>query len=101
LGRDFTARVLQDYRTAPMDEKLRATLAYLEKVTLAPEQVTAGDARTALAAGASPTALAQALDVLFAFNIMDRLADAMGWEVSTQEEFRKWGAVLLKRGYGR
>ena len=83
-----------------MDEKLRATLAYLEQVTLAPEQVTAEHARAALASGVSRVALAQALDVLFAFNVMDRLADAMGWEVSTPEEFRKWGVFLLKRGYG-
>jgi hypothetical protein len=83
-----------------MDERLRGALAYLERVTLAPEQVTAEDARAALAKGASPAALAQALDVLFAFNVMDRLADAMGWEVSTPEEFRKWGVFLLKRGYG-
>ena len=92
--------MLQDYRTAPIAEKLRATLAYLELVTLAPERVTAGDARAVLAAGVSPAALAQALDVLFAFNIMDRLADAMGWEVSTPEEFRKGARLLLKRGYG-
>ena len=83
-----------------MDEKLRATLAYLERVTLAPEQVTADDARAALAKGVSRTALAQALDVLFVFNIFDRLADTMGWEVSTPEEFRRWGRFLLKNGYG-
>ena len=83
-----------------MDEKLRATLAYLERVTLSPEQVTAGDARAALAKGVSRQALAQALQVLFVFNIFDRMADAMGWEVSTPEEFRRWGQFLLKRGYG-
>ncbi|HZN93720.1 MAG TPA: hypothetical protein VFB81_13505 [Myxococcales bacterium] len=92
--------MLQDYRTAPIDERLRATLAFLERVTLAPEQVTADDARAPLAAGVSPPALVEALDVLFIFNVMDRLADTLGWEVSTQEEFRYWGQSLLKRGYG-
>ncbi len=68
-------------------------------MTLSPQQVTADDARAVLATGVSKQALAQALDVLFVFNIFDRLADAMGWEVSTPEEFRKWGKMLLKRGY--
>lgn len=91
--------MLEDYRTAPIDEKLRATLGYLERVTLSPQQVTADDARAVLARGVSPQALAQALDVLFVFNIFDRLADSMGWEVCTPEVFRKWGGILLKRGY--
>jgi alkylhydroperoxidase family enzyme len=91
--------VLQDYRTAPIDEKLRATLGYLERVTVSPQQVTADDARAVLARGVTKQALAQALDVLFVFNVFDRLADAMGWEVATPEEFRRWGGMLLKRGY--
>ena len=92
--------MLQDYRTAPIDEKLRATLAFLERVTLAPEEVTAADAKTVLAAGVSHPALVEALNVLFIFNVFDRLADTLGWEVSTPEEFRRWGQFLLKRGYG-
>ena len=92
--------MLQDYRTAPIDEKLRATLAFLERVTLAPEEVTAADAKAALAAGVSSAALMEALNVLFIFNVFDRLADTLGWEVSTPEEFRRWGQFLLKNGYG-
>jgi len=32
-----TTRVLEDYRTAPIDEKLRAMLGLLEMFTLRPE----------------------------------------------------------------
>jgi alkylhydroperoxidase family enzyme len=93
--------VLKDYRTAPVDERLRAALGYLELVTLAPERVTADDARAALAKGVTPQALAQALNVAFVFNLVDRLADSLGWELPTQESFRRWGKFLLKNGYGR
>jgi len=92
--------VLKDYRTAPIDERLRGALGYLELVTLTPERVTADDARAALAKGVSPQALAQALDVAFVFNTFDRLADALGWEIPPPEELRKWGKFLLQRGYG-
>ena len=92
--------MLRDYRTAPIDEKLRATLAFLERVTLSPEQVTADDARAALASGVSGPALVQALDVLFLFNQFDRLSDALGWNVLTPDQFRRWGRFLFKNGYG-
>ena len=101
MGKEITEQVLEDYRTAPIDERLRATLGYLELVTLSPERVTADDARAALARGVTPQSLAQALNVAFVFNLFDRLADTLGWEVVTPEEFRKWGKFLLERGYGR
>lgn len=92
--------MLADYRTAPIGEKLRATLAFLEQVTLHPEQVTPAAAEAALATGLTKQALVDALNVLFLFNIYDRLADALGWEISTPEEFQAAGRFLLKRGYG-
>jgi len=33
------------------------------------------------------------------FNLIDRLADALGWRVQTHEEFAKDAKFLLKRGY--
>src|SRR2546423_1562611 len=39
--------VLADYRSAPVDEHMRATLAFLEKVTLAPDDVGPDDAAAA------------------------------------------------------
>jgi len=92
--------VLADYRTAPIGEKLRAALAFLEQVTLHPDEVTPAAAEAALAAGVTRQALVEALNVLFLFNIYDRLADALGWEISTPEEFLIAGRFLLRKGYG-
>jgi len=97
---EVTAQVIEDYRTAPIDEKLRATLGFLEKVTLTHEQVRPEDARVPLALGVSREALVEALDVLFVFNVMDRLADTMGWELQRPEDLRRLAPVLLERGYG-
>jgi hypothetical protein len=60
--------VLADYRTAPIDEKLRATLHFLE--TLDPSR--------ALAAGVSKQALRDAADVQAGFELITRFADAVG-----------------------
>ena len=68
--------MLEDYTSAPIDEKLRATLGFLRKVTLTPTEVTAGDVRVLLTRGVSRTAVYEALHVCFLFNLYDRLADA-------------------------
>jgi len=73
--------VLDDFEAAPIDEKLRATLRFLEKMTLEPQTLTPADARAVLDAGVSRDALTHAIHVAYLFNIYDRLADAMGWDV--------------------
>jgi alkylhydroperoxidase family enzyme len=67
--------VLADYETAPIDERLRETLRFLEALTLRPDELDAGPA---LAAGISREALRDAAYVCAAFNLIDRFADAIG-----------------------
>ena len=93
------APVLENFRTAPIDEKLRAMLALLETFTLHPEQLTANDVRIALAAGVTRDAVRDAFYVAFLFNTYDRLADTLGWELPDQTYYTKAGQFLLKKGY--
>jgi hypothetical protein len=80
---------------------VRATLGLLEKMTLEPEKLGPEDVRPVLALGVSRQAVADAMNVAFLFNVFDRLADAMGWDVpAAGSEF--WAAsakMLLSRGY--
>ncbi|HEX4459552.1 MAG TPA: carboxymuconolactone decarboxylase family protein [Polyangia bacterium] len=79
-------------------EPLRATLVLLRK--LARERtVDAADMRAALAAGATRAQLEDALAVGFAFNTMNRLADAFGFAVPAPEVFAASAKFLLWRGY--
>ena len=91
--------VLDDYRTAPIDEKLRAMLALLETFTLHPEQMGPGDVRSALAAGVTREQVRDAFYVAFLFNTYDRLADTLGWELPEEGYYEKAGQFLLKKGY--
>jgi len=92
--------VLEDYRSAPIDEKLKATLAFLEKLTLTPDAVAPEDVAPMRAAGLSDEAIADAIHVCAMFNVYDRLADAMDWEVPTDaESWTKSAKYLLKYGY--
>lgn len=60
------------------------------------------DVRTVMQAGASRQAIQDALEVAFLFNIYDRLADAMGWDVPALGGgyYRVAAKRLLKHGYG-
>jgi alkylhydroperoxidase family enzyme len=67
--------VLDDYESAPIGERLRETLRFLEALTLQPERL---DASRALAAGVSREALRNAAYVGATFSVITRFADAIG-----------------------
>lgn len=96
----MTQAVLDDYTTAPIDDKLRATLGLLRKMTLEPDALGPDDMRAVLQRGVSRPALIDALYVAFLFNIYDRLADTLGWEVPSAAAFDAGAKTLLSRGYG-
>jgi alkylhydroperoxidase family enzyme len=91
--------ILDDYRTAPIDEKLRAMLTLLETFTLRPDELTPADVRRVLDAGVTREAIVDAYYVAFLFNVYDRLADTLGWELPADAYYRMAGQRLLKHGY--
>lgn len=92
--------MLDNYETAPIEPKLRAILAYLEKLTLTPDAIGPDDVAPLRAAGLSDEAIADAVHVCAMFNIYDRLADSLGWEVPASPEFwPKQSRYLLRVGY--
>lgn len=91
--------VLKDYRTAPIDEKLRAMLGLLEIFTLDHERLSASDVHAVLDAGVTREAIRDAFYVAFLFNTYDRLADTLGWQLPDNRYYAKAGQFLLKKGY--
>jgi alkylhydroperoxidase family enzyme len=91
--------VLDDYHTAPIDERLRAMLGLLETFTLHPEELSATRVRAVLATGVTREAIRDAFYVAFLFNTYDRLADTLGWELPDQRYYDKAGQRLLHKGY--
>jgi hypothetical protein len=61
---------------------------------LAPE-----DADGVRAAGVSDEALVDAIHVAALFNMIDRLADSLGWDVPPWEAFLARGEAMLTGGY--
>lgn len=96
--RAVVAQVLGDIDGAPIREPLRATLRLLGKISR-DSTVTAEDVRAVLAAGVSADQLEDALAVCFAFNVINRLADAFDFARLSPDGYASGAKYLLKRGY--
>ena len=88
--------VLADWRTAPVDERLRATLGFLEQVTLRPEETRPDAWRRDV----SRADLVDALYVAAYFNLIDRVADALSFDLPGPEEHAAYAPTFLAEGYG-
>ncbi len=91
--------MLADWRTAPLDPKLRATLGFLEKLTLTPTGVGPADVKPLRAAGVTDEAVEDAIHVCAVFNIYDRLADSLSFHLPGPDGYAASGRSLMKRGY--
>jgi alkylhydroperoxidase family enzyme len=99
LGDRTVEAVLADLEHAPIGEPLRATLAFLRKVTRDHQSVTTDDVRQLLALGVTRSQVEDALNVAFAFNVITRLADTFEFEVGSPASFEAGARSLLTRGY--
>ena len=91
--------MLADWRTAPVDRKVRAALGFLEKLTLAPAELRPADVEPLRAAGVSDAAIEDAIHVCVLFNIYDRLADSLTFHLPGPDGYAASGRSLMKRGY--
>ena len=91
--------MLNDWHSAPVDEKLRAMLGFLEKLTLAPGDIGQDDLIPLHEAGVSNAAIEDAIYVCTFFNIIDRVADSLDFTVLSPEEFTRRAGRFLEEGY--
>ena len=91
--------MVADWRTAPLRPELAATLIFLEKLTLRPEELEPADADAVRVAGVSTAGLRDAATVSSLFNMIVRLADSFGWDVPTWESLQVRAPAMLEGGY--
>jgi alkylhydroperoxidase family enzyme len=72
-------------------------MGLLEKLTLTPEDVGPQDVEAVRVTGVSGQAMLDAIYICAAFNLIDRVADALGFEIPVS--FTRGAASQLKRGY--
>ena len=99
IERSLVDTALSDYRAAPISDGLKATLEFLEAMTVRPTELTSESAAAVFEAGVSAEALKDAIAVGAIFNIVTRYANALDFALPTANEFDRAASMLLKRGY--
>lgn len=74
-------------------------LGFLEKLTLQPEKVQPDDIHPLRTVGISKQAIEDAIYICTLFNIIDRVADALNFDVPSAEFFAHRAEATVKRGY--
>jgi alkylhydroperoxidase family enzyme len=80
---------------------LRSTLPFLEKLTLFPDEINSDDIAELRQTGLSDRAILDATYVCVGFNIIARIADALGFDVPSEELFLRAAKFLRVVGYRR
>jgi uncharacterized peroxidase-related enzyme len=99
---DLVETVLNNWEQSPVNPKLKATLALLEKLTLEPETVTVEDIERIRATGGNDQAIEEAMYVCALFNMINRLADAFEFDPmpdASPKTVARVTKMLLKHGY--
>jgi hypothetical protein len=68
-------------------------------LTLRPDELTKSDAEAAYSSGVSREALLDAATVCAFFNMITRLADALGWDVPSPDRLAARAPAMLEGGY--
>jgi alkylhydroperoxidase family enzyme len=94
---ELTRSVPDDYRTAPISSQMKATLAFLEKLTLSPESVTAADVRAVREAGVAEKELARAVYICMVLNVVNRLSQTLDFEVPPSRILARRARLSVER----
>jgi alkylhydroperoxidase family enzyme len=90
---------LKDWRSAPLDDRVRATVGFLEKLVLTPGEVSGADLAPLRQAGLTDGAIAEAIYVAFVFGVMARLANTFDFRINDARGLRWACRILLGPGY--
>ncbi len=78
LDPDLADTLIDDFDSAPVEDKLRPLLAYAAKLNTLPSRLTEADALAVYDAGWSETALYEAVQICALFNMMNRIIEGVG-----------------------
>lgn len=95
----MTRAVLNNWRTAPINGKLRATIGFLEKLTLQPNGIDSEDITALRQEGLTDRAIIDATYICAGFSIIVRIADALGFKTPPKRVFDRAAKFLLMFGY--
>jgi uncharacterized peroxidase-related enzyme len=99
VGESTASAVVNSPDTAPIGDRLRAMLAFLDKLTLSPRDVEPRDIEALRRVGITDDAIENAVEVCVQFCIINRLADTFGFRLQTPRQLANESSMLAKKHY--
>lgn len=99
LGKELVEAVYTDWQTAPVRTEVRAALGLIERLVKHPNQFGPADIAPLHSAGVPDADIENAIAVCSLFSMIVRVADALGFEVPSEQAFEQTAQRLLKHGY--
>jgi uncharacterized peroxidase-related enzyme len=99
IEQGLVARMLEDMKSAPADERMKTLLEFVRKLTLTPGQICQEDADAVLAAGWSEHALHDAIAITARAAFMQRLVQGYGFTPLSRESAARHAKRRVERGY--
>ena len=93
-------QLLVDIDAAEVDEPIKPILKYIKKLTETPSRMTEADAEAIYAAGWNEQAFFDVVSVCGLHNLLNRVVDGCGIEVSQQEAKTTAAELIPTLGYG-
>jgi uncharacterized peroxidase-related enzyme len=99
LGLEVTPQTVADADHAEFRPEAKAMIRLIEKVSQHPDLVTKQDVDAVRARGVSEAAIEDGLAICFAFNLINRLADAFGYDWDSERHRAQGARALVRFGY--
>jgi uncharacterized peroxidase-related enzyme len=93
--------VIHDLESSGLDDKEKALLRFVRKITLAPASITASDTQELNKAGWGDAAIFYAISACALFNFYNRWVSASGVNPVADEVFKRLGSRMATAGYSR
>lgn len=93
--------VVHDLESSSIDDKQKALLRFVRKVTLAPASINAADTHALNAVGWNDGAIFYAISACALFNFYNRWVSASGVHPVSDEAFKRLGSRMATAGYAR
>lgn len=99
LGVGVVDAALTDPEVAPIRTELRAAIRFLVKLTKIPEDIVPADIQALRDAGVSSAGIRNIIHICGVFSAINRIADALAFEVPSATAMGRMAGALLRHGY--
>lgn len=99
LGESVVAAALAEQPHPDLDRRLAAAVAFVVKLARSPNDVEASDIDTLRKAGLGDDAIEHTVHICAVMCTINRIADALQFQVPSARGFSRLGAMLLRVGY--